>query len=226
MAVVSLLDRLKAEAVVLEAEARASGKPIKHSAALEQVAKRAGYAGWRACHAALSTAQPKERRTNPVEMKRYRSGEWNFSLDIPTRWNAFPAVPANSPFEVVRFASREDGFHSLVVIRHPYDPKVSPEEYSKFVQDYRERGGFSNFVSGKETFGSRTVVTLEFDKPGAAMGHNMIDSADTWSQRSYFLIDGSTLAYTLGFGTTRLADMRDLFDRMAESFTAEQRSEQ
>jgi hypothetical protein len=46
---------------------------------------------------------------NTTEMKRYRSAEWNFALDIPKRWHAFPPVSSNSPAEVIRFASKEEG---------------------------------------------------------------------------------------------------------------------
>jgi hypothetical protein len=44
---------------------------------------------------------------NTTEMKRYKSAEWNFALDIPRRWHAFPPVSSNSPGEVIRFASQE-----------------------------------------------------------------------------------------------------------------------
>ena len=71
---------------------------------------------------------------------------------------------------------------------------------------------FSNFVSGKEKIGSKTMVTLDFDKAA---------EASIWSCRHYFMIDGSTLAYVLGFGSTKWSDMNDLFGRMAQSFTIE-----
>jgi hypothetical protein len=212
MVVMSMLDKLRAEAAALQAEARVSGKLIKHSAALEQVAKDHGFNGWRACLATYSDDPLAERAPNPFEMKRYRSGEWNFSIDIPTRWNVFPPAPSNSPYEVVRFASREDGNHLSIIFREPKDPKESPETWSKRVQGWLEKSGFSNFVSGKTTIGSRAVVTLDFDKPL---------EGETWSVRHYFMIDGSTLAYIVSFGTTRWADMSGLFDRMAQSFNVE-----
>jgi hypothetical protein len=212
MVVMSMLDKLRAEAAALEAEARASGNLIKHSAALEEVAKRHGYNGWRACVAAFSDATLSDTTPNPFEMKRYRSGEWSFSIDIPTRWNIFPTVPSNSPYEVVRFASHEDGFHNLIVFREPYDPKQSPEDHSKLIQDVLAKQGFSNFVQGNATIGSKTVVTLDFDKAF---------EQDIWSCRHYFMIDGSTLAYVVSFGSTKWADMNHLFGRMAQSFIVE-----
>jgi len=65
---------------------------------------------------APSSPRPLEASSSPasgetliggVEMKRYNNSQWNFGLDIPKRWNAFPAVPTNSPYEVIRFASRK-----------------------------------------------------------------------------------------------------------------------
>jgi hypothetical protein len=205
----SMLDKLRAEAAALEVESRASGNPIKHSFALELVAKKHGYTGWRACLAAFSDVRPAEFAPAPFEMKRYKSNQWNFSLEIPKRWNAFPAVPANSPYEVVRFASYEDGNHLMIVFREPYDRKQSPEAHSKGVQDFLEKRDFSNFVSGKMVVGSRRVETLDFNIP---LGDGI------WSCRHYFMIDGSTLAYVLGFGTTKWEAMIGLYDRMAKSF--------
>src|SRR4051812_36644380 len=60
---------------------------------------------------------------NTTDMKRYKSSEWNFMLDIPKRWNSFPPVSANSPYEVIRFASQEDGTHLLIIFRFPHDTK-------------------------------------------------------------------------------------------------------
>jgi hypothetical protein len=208
----SMLDKLRAEAAALEAEAMASGKSIKHSGALEEVAKRHGYKGWRACVAAFSDSAPSHAMPDPFEMKRYRSSEWSFGLDIPSRWNAFPAVPTNSPWEVIRFASHEDGFHNLIVFREPYDPKQSPEDHSKVIQDVLAEQGFSNFVQGNVTIGSKAVVTLDFDKAFAL---------NIWRCRHYFMIDGSTLAYVLGFGSTNWTHMKELFGRMAYSFAIE-----
>ncbi len=205
----SMLDKLKAEASALEAKARDSGKPIKHSVALEQVAKQHGYNGWRACLAAFSDGQSLTPPQNSFEMKRYANSEWNFSLDIPSRWNIFPAIPTNSPYEVSRFASNEEGRHLLIVFSEPYDPKQSPEAHSTKIQEILQKHDFSNFVSGETKIGSKTVLTLDFNKP--------VEDA-IWNCRHYFMIDGSTLAYVLGFGTTRWDDMRDLFGRMAQSF--------
>ena len=60
---------------------------------------------------------------NSTEMKRYRSTEWNFALDIPKRWHAFPPVCSNNPLEVIRFASKKDGTHLVIIFRGPRDPE-------------------------------------------------------------------------------------------------------
>ncbi len=139
----SSIEQLKSEAAALEAKARAQGHPMKHCDALEQVARNHGYDSWRACRAilaatapAISAPLPEKLQINDIEMKRYNSREWHFELNIPKRWNAFPAVPTNSPNEVIRFASHEDGNHLLIVFRNPYDPQQSPEAYSGQIQQY------------------------------------------------------------------------------------------
>lgn len=215
----SPLEKLKSEAAALETKARVSGHPMKHSAALEQVARAHGYKNWRACLAVLtkaahasSSASPSEPQPHEVEMRRYQSSEWNFSLDIPTRWNAFPGVTANSPYEVIRFASHEHGVHLLIIFRAPYDPQKSPKAYSERIQQVLAKKEFSNFVAAETAIGSRVVLTLDFDKP---------KENGTWSCRHYFLFIG-TLAYTLGFGTDKRNDMIDLYERMAKSFVVDE----
>jgi Glyoxalase superfamily protein len=223
----SSIEQLKSEAAALEAKARAQGHPMKHCDALEQVARSHGYDSWRACRAilaatapAISAPLPEKLQINDIEMKRYNSREWHFELNIPKRWNSFPAVPTNSPNEVIRFASHEDGNHLLIVFRNPYDPQQSPEAYSGQIQQYLEKAEFSNFVTGETTIGSRRVLTLDFDK-SIPPGGTWIPEGGTWSCRHYFIIDG-TLAYTLGFGTSKWTAMIDLYDRMAKSFVSEE----
>jgi hypothetical protein len=151
------------------------------------------------------------------EMKHYNyksSGEWHFELDIPKRRNSFSAVPTNSTHEVIRFASFEDGTHVLIVFRGPNDPQVPAKASSDKLQENLVKDGFSNFVTGETTIGSRRVMTLDFDKW-------MPDKGGTWSCRHYYFIDG-TVRYTLGFGTNRRDAMFDLFDRMAKSFVSEE----
>jgi hypothetical protein len=96
----SSIEQLKSEAAALEAKARAQGHPVKHCDALEQIARNHGYDSWRACRAilgdpasAISTPLSEKPSINAIEMKHYNSKEWNFALDIPARWNTFPAVP-------------------------------------------------------------------------------------------------------------------------------------
>ena len=144
----------------------------------------------------------------PTDMIRFESSQWNFTLNIPRGWNSFPPVSSNSPAEVIRFASNENGSHLLIILRSLRNPKLSPKEKSDKVQQMLADQGFRNFASAGTTIGSKSVPTLDFDKP---------QGNGTWSCRHYF-IAGATLDYTLGFGTTDKAVMFDLFDRVAKSF--------
>jgi Glyoxalase superfamily protein len=215
----SSIEELKSEAAALEAIARAHGHPIKHCDALEQVARNHGYDSWRACRAILGdqvsgtgSTLPEKSPINNIEMKRYTSKEWNFALDIPARWNAFPAVPTNSPYEVIRFASHEGGVHVSIIFRQPYDPGQGLKAYVDQIQQSLVNAGFGNFVPGETTIGSRVVPTLDFDKPD--------DKGGTWSVRHYFVLYG-TLAYVVSFGTSRWHAMADLFDRIAKTFVVD-----
>lgn len=145
---------------------------------------------------------------NTTDMKRYRSSEWTFALDIPRRWHSLPPVSTNSPHEVMRFASKEDGTHLLILFREVHDPKQALKEVSDAAQEVLASHGFGNFVRAQTTIGPRMALTLDFDRP---------KDGGTWSCRHYFVVEG-TLRYTLGFGTTDQGRMFELYDRMAKSF--------
>ena len=59
-------------------------------------------------------------------MRHYRNDEWKFELDIPKQWVVMPPVPSNGP-EVVRFESRANGYHGLIVWRAANDPRQTPQ---------------------------------------------------------------------------------------------------
>ena len=143
-----------------------------------------------------------------TDTKHYRSSEWNFALDVPKRWHAMPPVSTNSSHEVMRFMSKEDGTHLLIIFRDILDPQKTLKEVSDVAEEILARSGFGNFAPGKTTIGSREALTLDFDrtKDGA-----------TWSCRHYFVTDG-TLRYTLGFGTSQKANVFELYDRIAKTF--------
>jgi hypothetical protein len=145
---------------------------------------------------------------NTTEMKHYNSSEWHFALDIPRRWHSMPPQCTNSPNEVMRFASKEDGTHVLIVFRELHDSKRPLQEVSDAVQKVLASHGFGNFVPGKTTIGSRVALTLDFDR---------VKDGGMWSCRHYFVAD-NTLRYTLGFGTSKKPEMFELYDRMARSF--------
>ena len=145
---------------------------------------------------------------NPTEMKRYKSAEWNFTLDIPRRWHAFPPVSSNSPLEVIRFASKEEGNHLVIIFRGPRDPKKPLKETCDQTQQLLAGKGFGNFSITETTIDTRPALMLEFDRP---------QHGGTWSCREYFVAE-DTLQYTLGFGTNNKDRMFELYDRMARSF--------
>jgi serine/threonine protein kinase len=157
--------------------------------------------------ASLSAASGKS-GMNTTDMKGYVSSQWNFALDIPRRWNSFPPVSTNSPDEVIRFASYEEGSHILIIFRSSHNPGQSQKEHSDQVQQVLAGIGFGNFSTAEAVLRSGAALMLDFDRPRGD---------GTWSCRHYFLAGGA-VRYTLGFGTSNKADMFDLFDRMAKSF--------
>jgi hypothetical protein len=162
---------------------------------------------------ASGTALPEKPPINNIEMKRYTSKEWNFALDIPGRLNAFPPVSTNSPNEVIRFFSLEDGTHLSIIFRNPYDPKKGQQAFIDVVKQYLVKDGFGNFVQAETTIGSLVVPTLDFDKPDDKVG-------GTWSVRHNFVFYG-TLAYVVSFATSEWHAMIGLFDRIAKTFVVD-----
>jgi len=149
--------------------------------------------------------------TSPA-MRHYRNDAWKFELDIPKQWVVMPPVPSNGS-EVIRFESKESGYHGLIIWRATNDPRQNPKSIRDAVQDVLAKGGFSNFASGETRIGARQVLTLDFDRTNP--------DGSVWSCRQYYIIDGA-LMYTLGFGTTGRTAMFDTYDRMAKSFVFEE----
>jgi beta-lactamase regulating signal transducer with metallopeptidase domain len=143
----------------------------------------------------------------------YQNTEWKFGLDVPKGWNRFPPVMANSPFEVVRFGSGENGYQILIIFRNNIDAKSGIAAHIAAVEDELGKAGFGNFVTGQITVGSRQVTTLDFSRINA--------DGLTWSCRQYMFVDGS-LIYTLGFGGNAKPDAAlAQEDGIAKSFTFE-----
>jgi hypothetical protein len=127
-----------------------------------------------------------------------------------------PRVSSNSPNEVVRFFSPENGHHGLIIFRNFFGADNAPtlKEFLDHRQRELAKGGFSNFVPGEATVGSRQVATLDFESPPGA------DHSITYC-RHYLFIDGR-IGYVLAFGTSKREQMLSVFDRMAKSFVFEQ----
>jgi hypothetical protein len=200
---------LKFEAVALKERESASGRAIKYREALERVAKRRGYHGWRACCSVLATttvvecAAPNEAAARATTgMRRYRNTDWNFALDIPAPWKSFPPVANSSPFEVVRFKSNEDGSHFLIVLRQPHSPERSLTEIADNTQKALRRKEFMNFEFAETTTGSGTALVHSFNKP---------HPSETWSFRNYPHAIFSALRssdFTSGFRAIRIIPRR------------------
>jgi hypothetical protein len=145
-------------------------------------------------------------------MKHYQNTEWNFGLDIPKGWNRFPPNLNYSPREVMRFASGENGRQLLVIFRTYIDAQKGVAGHVSAVEEsLGKKEGYSHFVTGETTLGSRRVTTLDFDRP--------LEGGEIWSVHQYFLVEG-TLLYTLSFSTNGNPQaMIPLTDRIANGFT-------
>jgi len=145
-------------------------------------------------------------------MKHYQNAEWNFALDIPKRWNAFPPVSSNSPAEVIRFISSEHGSNALIVFRNPVDSNVTQPAVVANVRQVLAKIGFGNFTTGEVTLGARKVLTLEANR-AAPQG------TGTLNIRQYYFFDGSVM-WALGFASdVKDANTVSLWDQMAQTFT-------
>jgi hypothetical protein len=143
----------------------------------------------------------------------YQNTEWKFGLDVPKGWNRFPPVMANSPSEVVRFGSGQNGYQILIIFRNNMDAEAGIAAHIAAVEEELGKAGFGNFVTRQITVGSRPVTTLDFSRTNA--------DGLTWSCRQYMFVDGS-LIYTLGFGGNAKPDaVLAEEDGMAKSFTFE-----
>ena len=158
---------------------------------------------------------------NSALVRRYRSSEWKFGLDLPSHWLAMPPTSSNNrgPREVMRFMSNENGDLLLIVSRHTYDPRN--ENFQTILDSAQQdmaKHGFLNFVPGETTVGSKRVRTLDFERAPK-------DGEGVWYCRNYYVI-GNNVGYILAFGTRNItAAQRDavfrLYDRMAKSFVFE-----
>jgi hypothetical protein len=149
-----------------------------------------------------------------VAMKHYRNSAWDFTVDVPASWRAFPASPAlspddvSSPYQLVRFS--EKGDRTLMgVFRAPHDPSAPAARAVKQTEAILAKAGFSDFTVGETTIGARSVQTLDCQKrhPGGKV----------WRVRAYLIADGSVL-WTLGFAAADRETMLGPYDRVARSF--------
>jgi hypothetical protein len=93
----SSIEQLKAEALALREQEKARGNVLKHCDALEQIAKKHGYASWRACVATLGGETPgatspapiaaPSSNTRQIVPSRFLAGEFEAARQSAfTRW--------------------------------------------------------------------------------------------------------------------------------------------
>jgi hypothetical protein len=87
----SLIEQLKAEARALREAEKTAGRDLKHCDALEQVAKKHGFASWRACVATPDRSAPAPK---PVEDQA--------AAALPSALRIVPSRLANGDFESAR----------------------------------------------------------------------------------------------------------------------------
>jgi serine/threonine protein kinase len=153
-----------------------------------------------------TTPQPASPET-PPGFKHYKDAKGDFELDVPEGWKKLLPDLKNSPAELLRFVSNENGFHLLILFQGT-SRYFSVKDASDLAQKQLAKAGFGNFVSAETTIGGKPARTLDFDRPGGD---------GTWSCRHYFVAE-RTSGYVLGFGTTDKAALFETFDRMAKSF--------
>ena len=147
--------------------------------------------------------------TDATEMHRYKNDQWKFELDVPTGWVVTPPDLTNSPGEIIRIKSDENGKHNLIIFRQSVGPGKDAKRLTDESQRFLAKNGFSNFVSGESVIGSHKVMTLDFERRTQEGG--------MWYCRHYIVVADSK-AYVLGFGTTNREAMSETYDRMAKSF--------
>jgi hypothetical protein len=153
---------------------------------------------------------------NTNETTHYENPEWNFALDVPAHWHTAPPVPANSPYEVIRFVSRERVrsnfltivFRETLVFLEGRELIWSLKWHAEQRGQILARNGYTGFAGSEATIRAQPAWRLDFEKA---------ESWGTWNCRYYFIESGGFL-YRLGFGTSAKADMFPAFDEVAQTF--------
>jgi hypothetical protein len=152
---------------------------------------------------------------NTNETTHYEGPDWNFALDVPAHWQTAPPVPANSPYELIRFVSRQSKNHLTIIFRETLifledrDLMWSLKWHAEQRGQILARNGYKGFTGSQVTIQSRPAWRLDFEKA---------ENWGTWNCRYYFMASGAVL-YRVGFGTSDKVGMFPVFDRVAQSFT-------
>lgn len=163
---------------------------------------------------AAATRQ-KRNLMNSYGIVHYESPEGDFALDVPADWQTAPAVPDNSPHELIRFHSDESKNFLTIIFRETLvfvkgrDVEWALKWHALRRQQLLSPHGYQSFVGTPVTIQSRPGWRLDFEKLG---------NWGTWHCRYYFTSRGDVL-YRVGFGTSDKAGMFPVFDEVAQSFT-------
>jgi hypothetical protein len=140
---------------------------------------------------------------------RIEKSEFGFAIALPDGWSEFPRPFSDSPFEVARFACRDDVNHICIVYRMPGSRDPHLRGLAERSMDKLVRKGFGHFVLAEATVGGRSGLVLTFDKPA--------DKDGVWAAREYF-VAGRNLVYCLGLGSGDPARDAAVFDGIASRF--------
>lgn len=135
--------------------------------------------------------------------------ELGFSVRVPKDWAEFPPVLSSSPWEVARFAYRDDENHIMcIVFRMPGSPGLDPRGTAEQARAALKKKGYGNASLTRVDVGGRPGSLLTFDKP---------TKAGVWSAREYFVSAGNVV-YCLGLGTSDPDADGETFDAIAARF--------
>jgi hypothetical protein len=145
---------------------------------------------------------------NDIAFQSISKPELGFTVAIPQGWSEFPPLLSNSPYEVARFAYRDDTHHLGIVFRMPGSPGLDVRVPAQEAQARQRRQGFDNFALDACKVGGRPGVRLTFDKKTAA---------GPWAAREYFVLAGSRV-YVLGLASGDPTGDEGVFESMAARF--------
>ncbi len=153
------------------------------------------------------SSRPSMTQSDNSDLKRYKSDDWSFSLDMPKHWAASPSLPADLSGGI-SFGSNDGGIEALCIYMAPHDPELSLDEELDIAQKQLANEGYGNFVITKTTIGSNKALILDYDKK----------VKDGTLRVHAYVVAYQSIIFSLGFVTTRPDASFELYDRIAKTF--------